>query len=158
MGIWKARTSPTTPRLTDRWIEFTKHWCRWLGNWVTIGRQTGLSIYWNWCMLTTPQDQSSPDTAHTTWCFSNHCAHPLTFIFPLLWAQENTTLLTCVGDCTKPSRKCKHSPHLRLKGRGDTIIVKLMSFHWNQVTWSWLNLMPTKQGERWKTGGSRNHM
>ena len=27
-----------------------------------------------------------------------------------------------------------HSPHLRLKGRGNTMIVKLMPFHWNQVT------------------------
>ena len=78
----------TIPRLRDRWNELTKCWCGWLGNWVKIRKQTGLSIYKNWCMLTTPQDHLSPDTAHTTWCLGNDCAYPSTFIFPLLWAQK----------------------------------------------------------------------
>ena len=78
-------------------------------------------------------------------------------------AQKNasvsiTTLLTYMIDCVKPSRKCKCSPHLRLKGRGDTIIARPMPFHWNQVTWSWQKLMPTKGGERWKTSGRRKHV
>ena len=34
-----------------------------------------------------------------------------------------------------------------LKGRDDSMIIKLMPFHWNQVIWSWLKLTPTKGGE-----------
>ena len=34
---------------------------------------------------------------------------------------------------------------------------KLMPFHWNQVTWSWLKPMPTGEGGKWRTGGRRNH-
>ena len=88
---------------------------------------------------------------------------PINFIFPLSWAQKNTsmsttTLLTYMSNCTKPSRKHKCSPHLRLKDRGSTMIIKLMTFHWNHATWSWLKLTPTKGGERWKTSGRRNHM
>ena len=152
----------TTPRPMDRWSQPTKHWCGWLGNWVKIRRQTGLSISQNWCMLTTPWDWPSLGTAHITWCLGDDCACPLLFL-PLLWAQKNTsmsitTLLTYVSDCVKPSRKHKCSPHLRLKGRDDTMIIRPMPFHWNQVTWSWQNLIPTKGGEKWKTGGRRNHM
>ena len=159
----KRELHHTTPKLTDRWSKLIKHWCGWLENWVKIRRQTGLSIYWNWYMLTIPQDQPSQDTAHTIWCLGNDCTYPLTSIFPLSWAQKNTSvliimLLTYVSDCAKPSRKCKCSPYLRLKGRGNTLIVKLMPFHWNQATWSWLKLMPTKGGERWKTDGRSNHM
>ena len=72
----------------DRWSEHTKCWYRWLGNWVESGRQTGLGIYQNWCMLTTPWDWLSLDTAHTTWCLGDNHAYPSTFIFPLLWAPE----------------------------------------------------------------------
>ena len=31
-----------------------------------------------------------------------------------------------------------------------------MPFHWNQVTWSWLKLMPTGGGGKWRTDGRRN--
>ena len=34
----------TTPRLMDSQNKSVKCWCRWLGNWVRIRRQTGLSI------------------------------------------------------------------------------------------------------------------
>ena len=33
MGIWKARTLPYHPRLTNRWSKCIKCWCRSLGNW-----------------------------------------------------------------------------------------------------------------------------
>ena len=125
-----------------------------------IGNQTGLSIYQNWCMVTISQDQPSPDTSHTIRCLSDDCAYPLTFL-PLSWALKTisvllTMLLAYVSGCAKPSRKCKCSPHIRLKGRGNIMIIKLMPFHWNQVTWSWLKLTPTKGGQMWKTSGRRN--
>ena len=68
----------TTPRLMDRWSKPTKHWCRWLGNWVKIGRQTGLSIYKNWSMLTTQIQPTLSDvwvaTTPTCWLlFSHYC-------------------------------------------------------------------------------------
>ena len=157
----KQELCHTTPRLMDRWIKLTKCWYRWLENWVKIRRQTGLSTYWKWYILTIPWDQPSPDTAHTIWGLGNDHAYPLTFIFPLSWLQKNTSmsitiLVTYVSNCMKPSRKCKCSPHLRLKGRGNTMIAQLMLFHWNQATWCWLKPMPTKGGERWKTSGRRN--
>ena len=94
----------TTPRLMDKWNEPTKCWCRWLGNWVKIRRQTGLNIYQSWCMVTTPQDQPSWDIARTIWCLGDDHTYPLTFIFPLSWAQKSTsmsttTLLPYVSDC-----------------------------------------------------------
>ena len=39
-------------------------------------------------MLTTPQGQPPPDTAHTTWFLGDGCPYPLIFIFSLLWAQK----------------------------------------------------------------------
>ena len=159
----KQELCHTTPRLTGRWSKLTKCWCGWLENWVKSRRQPGWGIYQNWCMLTIPQDQPSPDTAHTIWCLGDDCAYLLIFIFPLLWAQKNTSmstpmLLIYMSNCTRPSRKCKHSLHLRMKGRGNTMIIKLMPFHWNLVTWSWLKLTPTNGGERWTTSVRRNCM
>ena len=52
-------------------------------------------------------------------------------------------LLSYMNDCEKPSRKCKHGACLRLIDRSDTMTGRLMSFHWRQVTWSWLKLMLT---------------
>ena len=163
MGIWKVRTLPYHPRLTDRWSKLTKCWCRWLENWVK-----GHKADWPKHLPELVHVYNSTRLAITRysphyWCLGQDCAYPLTLIFPLLWAEKNTSmsitmLLTYESDCTKPSRKHKHSPHLRLKGRGDTMIIKLMPFHWNQVTWSWLKLIPTNGGERWKTSGRRNCM
>ena len=81
--------------------------------------------------------------------FPNSCEH---------WKNHSvsiTTLLTYMSNCEKPSKKCKHSPHLMLKGRSDTMITRPMPFHLNQVTWSWWKPMPTKGGERSKTSGRR---
>ena len=113
-------------------------------------------------MLTIPCSQPSLDTAHTIWCLGDDHTYSLTFIFPPSGTQKNAsmltaTLLTYVSNCAKPSKKHKCSPHLKLEGRGNTMIVKLVPFHWNQVTWSWLKLMPTKGQERWKTCGRKNH-
>ena len=74
---------------------------------------------------------------------------PINFYFPTMRDTENTsmlitTLLSYVNDCEKPSRKHKHSPHQKLRERSDTMIERLMPFHWNQAIWSWLKLMPTK--------------
>ena len=33
-----------------------------------------------------------------------------------------------------------------------------MLFHWDQATWSWLKLMPTRGRGKWGTGGRKNHM
>ena len=94
------------------------------------------------------------------WCWP--CL-PINFYFPVMRAWRNisvsiATLLSYVNDCKKPSRKHKCSPHLRLRDRSDTITGRLMPFHWRQVTWSWLKLMPTGGRGKWRTGGRRNHM
>ena len=102
----------------DRWSKPTKCWCGWLGNWVKIRRQTGLSIYQNWCMLTTPWDLAITGyNLHylmfgwwlhlSIWLlFSHYCEHRNNNSMSI------TTLLTYVSDCMKLSRKCKCSPHL----------------------------------------------
>ena len=84
MGIQKVWTLPYHSKLMGRRSKPTKCCCGWLGNWVKIRRQTGQSIYQNWCLLTTPWYWLSLSTAHTTWCLGNNCTYPLTFIFPLL--------------------------------------------------------------------------
>ena len=115
-------------------------------------------------MLTTPWDQPSLATACITWYLSNDCTCPSTFISPQLWAQKNgsvliITLMTYMNNCAKHWRKHKYHPHLRLKGRGNTMITRPMPFHWNQVvTRSCQKPMSTKGGERWKNSGRRNHV
>ena len=54
-----------------------------------------------------------------------------------------TTLLSYVNVCGKPSKRLKCSPCQRMRDRSGTMIQKLMPFHWNQLTWSSLKLMPT---------------
>ena len=63
-----------------------------------------------------------------------------------------TMLLSYVNYCDKPPRKCKHSPCLRLKDRSGTMTERLMPFHWKQVTWPWLKLMPTRGVGKWRGG------
>ena len=150
----------------DRWSESTKHWWRCLRN---LGKD------WkpDW-----PKHQ--PELVHAynsmrsaITGYSLHymmfgwwpCACPLAFIFSLLWAQKKHQHVNhyiadlCEWLCMRPSRKYKCTVfYLGLKGRGDTMIVKPMLFHWNQVTWSWWKPMPTKGWEKWKTSGRRNCM
>ena len=52
----------------------------------------------------------------------------------------------------------KSSPHQRLGDRSDTMTGRIMQFHWRQVTWAWLKLMPTRGRGKWRTGGRRNCM
>ena len=84
MDIQKVRT---TSRPMDRWSKPTKCWCGWLGNWVKIGRQTGISIYQNWCMHTTPQDRPLPGTAHYL-MFGQWLCLPIDFYFPTIVSTE----------------------------------------------------------------------
>ena len=111
-------------------------------------------ILWDWASL---------GTAHITWCSGADCAYPLTAtsLWYRMWRNANmptTTLPSYVNDCKKPLRKCKSSSLLRLRDRSDTMTERLMPFCWNQVTWSWLKLMPTRGRGNWRTSGRRNHM
>ena len=68
-------------------------------------------------------------------------------------------LLSYVNGCGKPLKRLKCSPCQRQRDRSSTMIGKLMPFHWNQVTWSWLKLTCLQRGGgKWRTGGRRNHM
>ena len=58
----------------------------------------------------------------------------------------------------KPLKKLKWSPCKRQRDRSGTMIGKLMPFHWNLVTWSWLKLTPTRGGGKWRTDGWKNCM
>ena len=69
-----------------------------------------------------------------------------------------TMLLSYVNGCGKPLKRLKCSPCQRQRDRSSTMMGKLMPFHWNHVTWSWLKPMPTGGGGKWRTSGRRNHM
>ena len=111
-------------------------------------------------MLTTLWGWPSPDTVHITWMFGPQLCLPIHFYFPMIRGmkkhQLTTMLLSYVNSCGKPLKRLKCSPHQRLRDRSGTMMGKLMPFHWNHVTWSWLKLMPTGGGGKWRTGGRRN--
>ena len=65
---------------------------------------------------------------------------------------RNTSVLTTMlpsymNDCGKHLKRFKCSPHQRQRDRSGTTIGKLVQFHWNQVTWIWLKLMPMGEEE-----------
>ena len=67
-----------------------------------------------------------------------------------------STLLSYMNDCGKPLKRLKCSPCQRQRDRSGTTVKKLRLFHWSQVTWSWLKLMPTGGGGKWRTSGRMN--
>ena len=84
MGIWKVRMSPYHAQ-TYRQVEWAHQMLmHMIGKLSRDQKQTGLTIYQNWYMLTTLWDWPSPDTAQTTLCLGVNCAYPLTFTF-LQW-------------------------------------------------------------------------
>ena len=88
---------------------------------------------------------------------------PIDFYFPTTRGTKNTSVLTTtspsyVNDYRKPLKRLKCSPHQRQRDRSIIMIGKLMLLHWNWVTWSWLKLMPTRGGGKWRISRRRNHM
>ena len=84
-------------------------------------------------------------------------------LFPHDKGNKNTSMLTTtlssyMNSCSKPLKRLKCSPCQIKRDRSDIMIRKLMPFHWNQVTWSWIKLMPTGGGGKWRTSGRRNHI
>ena len=163
MGIWKARISLYHPQTNQQVEQAHQTLMQMIGK---LGK--GWKAEWPKHLPELLYAYNSTRLAITGYnphylMFGWWMCLPITFYFPPLWAQKNsgmstTMLLNYVSDCAKPSRNCKCCPHLRLKGKGDTMIIKLMPFHWNQVTWFLLKPMPTKGGERWMTGGRKNSM
>ena len=156
-GRWELCSA--TPKQMDKWSKSMKYWCGWLGNWVKIERQTGLSISQSWCMLTTPWDQPSPGTACITWCLGDDLACLLTFISPQLSAQKNasvsiTTLLdlhgsNCMQSLQRSAKAQSSSEAERQRWYYD--LQGQLPFHRNQVTWSWqkpMHLQREEKGER----------
>ena len=78
-------------------------------------------------MPTTLRDGPSPNTAHTTSCYSADHTYLSTFT-SLQWgawrniSMSTAMLLGYVNDCEKPSRKHKHGPYMRVRGRSVTMI------------------------------------
>ena len=72
--------------------------------------------------------------------------------------EKNTSVLitmlpSYVNDCEKPLKRLRCSPHQRWRDRSRTTMGRLMLFHWNQVTWSWLKPTPTVGGGKWRITG-----
>ena len=78
---------------------------------------------------------------------------PVDFYFPMVRGTQKyqhvnhyvTELCERLG---RPLKRLKCTPHQRLRDRSSIMIGKLTPFHWSQVTWSWLKLMPTGGRER----------
>ena len=92
IGIQKTGTSPYNPQTNSQVKWDHQMLIHMIGKLVKIGKQTGLTINQNWCMLTTSWDQPSLGTTHHTWCLAIDHSFPLTFTFQLLWTQKNTSL------------------------------------------------------------------
>ena len=82
-----------------------------------------------------------------------HWLHlPINYYFPTIRAWKNTGMLitilpSYVNDYGKPLKRLKCSPYQRQRDRSGTTMGKLMPFHWNQVTLSWLKPMPMGEEE-----------
>ena len=106
-------------------------------------------------MLTTLQDQPLSTTRYSLHylMFGGWPHLPINYYFPMIrgTVQRNTsglttTLASYVNSCGKPLKRFMCSPFQRQRDRSNTLIGKLMPFHWNQMTWSWLKPMPTRGG------------
>ena len=58
-----------------------------------------------------------------------------------------TTSLSYVNSCGKPLKRLRCTANQRQRDRSSPMIGKLMPFHWNQLTWSWLKPTPTGEDE-----------
>ena len=132
----------TTPRPMDRWNKSIKCWCRWLGNWVRIGRQTGLSISQSWCMLTTLHDWLSPGTAPHYLMFGQWPCLAIDFYFPTDVSRRKMPVcwsLHCWLTWVTVQNLQRSASTVFIWGWKAEVILWLqgqMPFHWNQVTWS----------------------
>ena len=104
---------------------------------------TGYSLHYLMygCQLHLPTDFYFPTIGGTK--RHQYVGHYITELCEWLW--EALKRLRC-------------SPHQRWRDKSSTMIGRLMPFHWNQVTWSWLRLIPTGGGGKWRIGWRRNHM
>ena len=75
---------------------------------------------------------------------------PIDFYFPMVWGTQKyqSDDHYIMKDCKRPLKRLRCSPHQRQRDRRGTTIAMLMPFYCNQMTWSWLKLMPTERGER----------
>ena len=149
MDIWKVRTSPYHDQ-TNGQVEWTHlmlmhmieklskdrkaDWLRHLPEVVHAYNSTRLAI-----------------TGYSLHYLMFRCQPclPINLYFPRVRSTRSTNVLpSYVNGCRKPLKRFRCSPHQGMKDRRGSMIEKLMSFHWIQVTWSWLKLMPTGGGER----------
>ena len=80
MGMWKVSTSPYHAQTNGKVEQAHQMLVHMIGKLSKVRRQTGLSTYQYWYMLTTLWHWPSPDTAHTTWCLGTDNTYPSTFI------------------------------------------------------------------------------
>ena len=163
MGIWKVKTFPYQPQ-TNGQVEWAHQML------VQMIGKLGRDQKEDW-------PKHLPELVHaynsTRWAITRYSLHylmfgqwpylPIDFYFPTIVNTEkhqhvNHYVVDLCEQLHKAFKAAQVQSTTELKGRGNTMIVKVMPFHWNQATWSWLKLMPEKGGERWKTSGKRNHM
>ena len=160
MGIWKARTLSYHPQ-TNRQVE----WAQQMGMIGNLGKDQKA----DW-------PKHLPELVHAynsmRLAFTGYSLHylmfrwwlclPINFYFPIFMSTEKHQCLNHyvadlheqLHDTFKEAQVHCTSEAERQRWYYDH---KANAIHWNQVTWSWLKPMATKGGERWKTGGRRNH-
>ena len=143
MGIWKVRTLPYHPQTNGQMEQASPNAdAGWLENWVKIRKAD-----WPKHLPELVHAYNSMRSAITGYnphylMFGAMTLHlPINFYFPTIMSTENhhacwslCCWLMC-SDSRKPSRRHKCSSHLRLKGRGNTMIIEQMEFDWSQVNW-----------------------
>ena len=82
---------------------------------------------------------------------------PINFYFPMIrgirkYQHIDHYVAKLCEQLWEPSKRLRCSPCEWQRDRSSTTIEKLMPFHWNQVTWSWLKLTHTGGG-KWRMGG-----
>ena len=137
MGIWNLRTSPYLAQ-TNRQVEWAQQTLM-----PIIGKLSKEQKV-EWIM-------HLPELVHAynymRLAITGYSPHylkfgcwpplPINFYFPMIRSMENTSilitmLLRYVNNCKMPSRKHKCSPHQRLRDRSNTMIERLMLFHWSR--------------------------
>ena len=86
------------------------------------------------------------------WCFGHQLHLPIDFYFNTIRYRKKHQhvdhyISKLCGWLWEALKEAQVQTTWRWKDRSSTMIGKLMPFHWNQVTWSWLKPMPTGEEE-----------